>query len=147
MTRLGRGALRLDALVDRRRGLAYAEYFTDASGEDPRADRNGLVRLAELACGDALVRRLAALEQDLRRRVQDSQYDPLFTCNAGACTHPAEMEFDLRGRYTFERDASGRAVLVSVVRIEGGAMTNAFDRAGERWTASRLRSLASQGCP
>ncbi len=140
--RLATGAEPFASHVSPERGVVFVEYFSDASGQDPRADAQGVVKEARRLCGDELSGRLDRLREDLARRVETSAHDPLFTCSGRVCTFPAEMEYDLGGELRF---APG-LVLESVVRTEGGPVTEEFVAEAERWAEDALRRLEGGRC-
>jgi hypothetical protein len=146
MHRFARDASALVQSVDPARGLIAVEYFSDASGEDPRADHSGLVRSAHHLCGEQLARELARVQEDLARRVETTSHEPLFRCSGLECRFSAEMEFDRDGVFRFETDEGGTTSLRSIVRIEGGTMTEAFTHRAEEWTGALLRALADRRC-
>lgn len=131
--------------VDPGRGVAFVEYFDDASGEDPRAVQ-GLVKTAERLCGEELTGRLERLRRDLAYRVESSAHDPLFTCTGMTCTFPAEMEFDRTGELRFRSAPERGLVLDAVIRIEGGTVTEEFVAAGQAWAEAQLTRLADDRC-
>ena len=144
MTRVAAGEVPLGSLIDERRGLAYAAYYTDASDENPAADAEGLVKVAERACGERLAELTADLTADLRRRLAIEDPTP-FRCQGWMCLHEAAGEYDFDGRYTFAASPEGTR-LVAVARIEGGPVTEEFVAAGEKWVAEALAALEPQEC-
>lgn len=145
MLEAARGERALADHVDPTRGVAFVVFTTDASGEDPRAGRDGVIREAVRVCGEALAARLTRVHTDLRLRVEQTSHDPLFTCEAGECRHDAEMEYDMAGVYRF-RPGPAAPVLDSVVRIEGGPISDEFEEAGRRFAAEQLARLADAPC-
>jgi hypothetical protein len=144
MTRVAAGEVPLGSLIDERRGLAYAAYYTDASDEDPAADAEGLVKVAERACGERLAALTAELTADLRRRLEIEDPAP-FRCQGWTCLHEAAGEYDLDGRYSFAASPDGTR-LVAVARIEGGPVTEEFVAEGEQWVAEALAALEPPEC-
>lgn len=144
--RVAEGDRALAELIDPRKGLVLIEYFSDASGEDPRADPDGTVRIAERLCGDDLTAGLERLSRDLALRAEQSSFDPTFACEGLACTHPAEMEFDVSGTYRFDRRDDGTLRLESVTRIEGAAVLEEFLERAREWTEQQRARLAGGDC-
>lgn len=138
------GALR--SHVDESRGLLRVEIFSDASGEDRRAGPDGIVRIAERLCGSTIDPYLVQLKRDLALRVEQSSHDPLFACTTDMCSFPAEMEFDRRGVFRFASDPGRGLVLDSIVRIEGGTVSEEWAREAEVWANEQLRRLGPTRC-
>jgi hypothetical protein len=130
LVQLARGERAWSSVIDPRIGLARVEVFGDASGEDPRADADGTVHIAERLCGEALERYLETLTADLRLRVETSWHDPLFVCTATECRFDAEMEFDRSGRIEL---ASSGASIVAIERVEGGTVAESWLAEANAW--------------
>lgn len=141
--RVADGDVPRDQVVDGARGVVFASVSTDARGDDPRADAQGVIREAVLACGDDLTKRYDALTADLRGRLADGL---AVTCDGAACAFPARMEYDHGGTLGFRR-ADGRVVLASVVTIEGGATSPAFVADAQAWADGQVRTLTAGSCP
>lgn len=146
MRRLASGEEDFARYVESERGVSFLEYYEDASGEDARAGEDGVVRVAERLCGEALSTRLRGLREDLARRVVDTGDDALFNCTEAGCFHPARGEYDLDGRFEFRDDPDGGLVLERVVRVEGGPVTEEFVEAAEAWVEQEVVRLAEEGC-
>jgi len=127
--------------IDPARGVVFVVYATDASGEDPRADAQGMIRTASRACGAELDDALEHLGADIARRLEDEAWSDLVRCEGSTCSIPAMGEYDLTGALTFEDGA-----LVSVVRIEGGPVTDELVAAGEAYAEAQLAELAGGRC-
>lgn len=121
--------------------MVFVVYASDPSDEDPRADEHGMIRTAARACGAALDAELERLAADIERRLDDEAWAAEVRCGGRSCSIPAMGEYDLSGSLTFEGGA-----LVSVVRIEGGPVTEDFVTAGEEYAEARLAELAGGRC-
>jgi hypothetical protein len=143
---LADGTERFDAHVDPARGVLFVEVFTDASGEDPRADASGEVKLAERLCGAALTARLERLALDLRTRFESADGEEVVTCAEDTCRHSAAMEYDSDGALVFRAGAGGALVLDRVVRTEGGPVTEEWRAGAERWASEQVSALGSGTC-
>lgn len=147
MQELARDESALAEHVDPARGVIRVEIFSDASGTDRRAGPDGVVRISERLCGEAIDAYLVELKRDLALRVSQTSHDPLFTCTSDACSFPAELEFDRRGVLRFAHHPQRGVLLDAVVRIEGAGPTEAWTREAEAWANEQLRRLASTSCP
>lgn len=132
------------AFLDPRRGLVVVEVGEDASGEDPRAGEDGVVRTATHSCGDEATAALEALRADLAMRMEQAGEGGVFTCKSASCTHPALMEYDKTGEYVF-RSARKGLVLDRVVRIEGN-MSEAWTSEARAWADEQLKQLRMERC-
>ncbi len=141
MVELVRGTRSIGPLVDRERGLVHVSVRADASGEDPRQGPDGLIRVAERYCGAALDEAIERFDRDLRARNIDPDEEPDFHCEGQVCRHPALMEYDVAGEYTF---APGPR-LVQVVQIETALDDEARNDA-ERWIEAQLARLEGGTC-
>lgn len=134
------------AWIDPTRGLAVVIYATDASGEAPEADADGMIRIARRACGEALECEITRLRQGLSARLDDPQFVASLACDETSCTIPARAEFDLSAELKFV-EVDGRSVLDTVVWIEGGPVTEDFRAAGRAFADEQLAQLAGGRCP
>lgn len=136
----------LDAHLDATRGVLFVERYSDASGENPRANASGEVEIAERLCSAALTERLERLRTDWRGRFEVNGAEAM-VCAGEACTHHAEMEYDVDARVVFRGGPNGAILLDRVVRIEGGPVSDEWRTAAERWAHDRETELASGVCP
>tara|TARA_B100001750_G_scaffold132217_1_gene105082 strand:- start:616 stop:1113 length:498 start_codon:yes stop_codon:yes gene_type:complete len=149
MRRIAQGHVLLRDLVDPERGVVYVLYAEDASGEDPRADDDGIIRLAEHWCAaEELDDHVDRLQRDLHRRIDDPIREPLFECADDHCDHPAQMEYDVEGHYEFAR-VEGREgpTLIAVEQVEGAAMSEAFQNDAAAFVRDRRAAFATARCP
>ncbi len=138
LERVVRGEASIGDLVDASQGVVHVIWATDASGLDPRADESGIIRLGERVCGAELAELVTYLDRDLGNRT-----DTTWDCADDSCEHPAAMEYDLSGRYRFERGDPVR--LISVVRIETGVTEDALTQARE-FVRDQLATLENGTC-
>lgn len=143
MLELVRGSRSIASLVDRERGLVHVSVRSDPTGEDPRIGPDGLVRIAERYCGAALDEAVERLDRDLRARNPEPPDEPAFECEGRVCRHPALMEYDVSGAYTFAPD---QARLLQVVQIET-ALSDEAQADAERWIETQLARLEGGRCP
>jgi hypothetical protein len=148
MARIADGHEPLRDFVVPARGLVYVLYATDASGEDPRADEDGIIRLAEHWCTEAeLSDGIDRLQRDLARRARDPIREPLFECVDDRCSHPAQMEYDVGGHYEFARIAGfDGPALIAVEHVESASMTEAFLEDAEVFVRDERAALAGATC-
>lgn len=149
MARVAEGHTPLRELVAPGRGLVYILYATDASGEDPRADDDGMIRLAEHWCpGAQLGDQVDRLQRDLARRMREPVREPLFECIDDRCEHPAQMEYDVTGHYEFARvDGFAGPALIAVEHVEGAGMSDAFLEDAEIFVRDQRAAHAGATCP
>lgn len=138
LERVVRGEASLGDLVDPARGVVHVMWATDASGQDPRADESGIIRVGERVCGAELTELITFLDRDLANRT-DAPWD----CADDTCEHPAAMEYDLAGRYRFER--ADPVHLISVVRVETGVTEPALTQARD-FVRDQLATLENGTC-
>jgi len=148
MARIADGHEPLRDFVAPGRGLVYILYASDASDEDPRADDDGIIRLAEHWCpGEALADGVDRLQRDLARRARDPVREPLFECVDDRCAHPAQMEYDVRGHYEFARvDGFEGPALIAVEHVEGAGMTDEFLAEAEVFVRDARATHAGATC-
>jgi hypothetical protein len=128
--------------VDAVRGVAFVAYFTDPSDEDPRAGRDGIVRISDRLCGDALTVRLDRLREDLNFRVVN---ESMLYCSGQRCTSSALGEYHTNASYYFTSD-SGKLELDAVIEVEGGPVTEEFAQQGASWAEAERTRLERKGC-
>lgn len=133
------------AHVDAARGVLFVEVFTDPSGEDPRIDANGEVRVAERLCGAALATRLERVVTDLHARFESGDEEAV-VCEGDTCRHHAAMEYDSDGVLVFRAGTDGAPVLDRVVRTEGGPVSDEWRATAQRWADERVAALSSGAC-
>ncbi len=148
MARIAAGHEPLRELVAPSRGVIYVLYATDASGEDPRADDDGIIRLAEHWCSDEqLTDGIDRLQRDLARRIREPIREPLFECVDDRCGHPAQMEYDVAGHYEFARvDGFDGPALIAVEHVESASMTERFLADAEDFVRDERAALAGATC-
>lgn len=148
MARIAAGHEPLRELVAPSRGLVYVLYASDASGEDPRADDDGTIRLAEHWCGEEeLADGIDRLQRDLARRMRDPIREPLFECVDDRCGHPAQMEYDVAGHYEFVRvDGFEGPALIAVEHVESAGMTDEFLAEAEVFVRDARATHAGATC-
>ena len=146
MASIAAGDPPLRELVDPAAGVIYIRYATDSSGEDPLADADGKIKIGERWCGAALDAGMTRLEADLRRRVEDPIQQPLFECEDLRCSHPAQMEYDVRGDYEMTRDSDGDLVLTAVEHVEAAGMTEEFRTQAQHFIRDQRAAMAGGGC-
>jgi hypothetical protein len=140
MLQIASGELPLESLIDRQRGLRVAEYYSDPSGTE--GDAEGMVKRAERACGAELDETIKRTEVALAQRREIGELT--FSCEGWSCRREAPGEFELETRFRF--DGSGaKLVLVELILIEGGPVTEEFVREAEAWTEAELDKL-EPGC-
>jgi len=148
MARIAEGHRPLEALVAPSRGLVYVLYATDASGEDPRADDDGMIRLAEHWCtSEELTDNVDRLQRDLARRMRDRVREPLFECVDDRCEHPAQMEYDVAGHYEFAPvEGFEGPALIAVEHVESAGMTEDFLAEAEIFVRDQRAAHAGATC-
>ncbi len=148
MAAITTGELKPADLFDPVRGLIVVEIAEDASGENPAAGDDGVVRVAERLCGSAATDKLQTLVADLSFRLEQAKLEaseaPTFVCKGATCTHEATMEVDGTGRYVFRSIRKG-IVLGKVVRI-GGHMSEAWTAEATAWSEARLEQMHGGRC-
>ena len=131
---------KLPSAVDAERGVIVVEYFSEPAERDSRANKEGIIALSRRYCGRPLQAFTKKLQADLRyRSEQEGEGD--FSCNDDHCDHNALGEYDVNGTYRFGAGPDGKPVLISVVHIEGGFVTDEFSDEGEAWAARELKRL------
>lgn len=148
MVQIAEGHRPLRELVAPSRGLLHVLYATDASGEDPRADEDGIIRLAEHWCpGEDLEDNVDRLQRDLARRIREPVREPLFECVDDRCEHPAQMEYDVAGHYEFARvEGFDGPALIAVEHVESAGMTEAFLAEAEVFVRDQRAAHAGATC-
>ncbi len=148
MARIAEGHRPLRELVAPSRGVVYVLYATDASGEDPRADDDGIIRLAEHWCpGEQLDDNVDRLQRDLARRMREPIREPLFECVDDRCEHPAQMEYDVAGDYEFAAvDGFDGPALIAVEHVEAAGMSEAFVAEAEVFVRDQRATHAGATC-
>src|SRR5258706_13706535 len=77
LKRAGQGEFALSDMIDPKKGVPFAEYSEDESGENPRADKDSAVKDAKLLC-DA--KEIAAT---VRRGFDIAEVSESITCDQG----------------------------------------------------------------
>lgn len=147
MRHLGRSRGAWSRVVDPARGLVVVEYREDASGEDPRANHDGIIARGEHLCGVALEAELDRTQRELALRLEQRMPEegPLFACEGLICSHRAMMEYDHGGEYVFVLNDGGPK-LHQIVRIEGAGMTRAFEDAAKAFALAELARMEGMRC-
>jgi hypothetical protein len=130
-------------LIDPGRGVRLVRFEEDLSGEDPRADAEGIIRGAELLCRPGEVGSLirAAVEQDDVFETGSCRAAPRLVCEVlGGHDAPT-----YRLRFTGELAAPGQLEAIEVV--QEGAMTEAWLRRARQYVDRQLAGLARKRCP
>lgn len=148
------GEASLEELVKEERGLVLARYHGDASGENPAANADGIVKQAEHVCGEELRQKLRDLSRDLaQRRTFHRQHglgaETFLKCEQRGeqvhCRHKPRMEFDVGGTYAFVSD-EGKPTLVSVGYSEAEVISEGARAEAEAWLDGQIAALAEKRC-
>lgn len=141
---VARGERDVLSLTEAGAGFAYTVYREDATGEDPRANDEGVIRFTVRVCAPGDV--VSGLGGRVRDHVADLYEGVPLTCAGLVCDARGPMEFATSLRFVFAHGRGGALVLRSVFEVEDVATIEQI--AAERWQAAE-QAVADLGpeCP
>lgn len=144
LSSVARGERDLLSLTEAGRGFAYTVYREDATGEDPRADEEGVIRFTVRVCAPGDV--VSGLGIRIRDHVRDLYEGVPLTCAGLVCDARGPMEFATSLRFVFAQAEGGALVLRSVFEVEDVATIEQI--AAQRWQEAE-QAVADLGpeCP
>lgn len=143
--KMATGSPPFSGAIDPAKGLVRIDYRSDASGEDPAAGPDGIIKSFNRYCGADIAPQLERLKKDVQFRLGIAaslgQPQP-FTCDGEICRHEALGEYDVTGEYTFINDK-----LRTVVFIEGGTISEQFRVDGKNFAKWFTTIYSQSNCP
>lgn len=135
LTDVAIGRRALFSLVGSADGFRYVLNRSDASGEDPRRDADGMVREVGRVCGTT--EPIAArLERRLALHLRPEFDHVPLRCEGLTCTASGPMEFATTLRFVFARDGDGRLGLTTVYEVEDVGLTP--EAVESNWTRAEV---------